>query len=196
MKKLSIIASALALSFSSQVFAESNTPVVWDFAEVGYKKVKVDDLTLDGYTFNASKLVTENVFVFTSFSRTQDDVNVGLASDLDVELDQLNFGFGFRNEVNASTDFFASVSYEVADISIADEGVDDDGFAVDFGLRSMFGENLELGASFGLLQLGDESDYVAGLSANYQITEQFSATLGFDYMDDVKQYAVSARYSF
>ena len=66
---------------------------------------------------------------------------------MDVELDQLNFGFGFRNEVNASTDFFASVSYEVADISIADEGVDDDGFAVDFGLRSMFGENLELGAS-------------------------------------------------
>ncbi|QOL24913.1 hypothetical protein LP316_11410 [Thalassotalea sp. LPB0316] len=195
MKKLSVIASAMALAFSANVLAENNTPVSWDFAELGYKKVKFDGLTLDGYAVNISKLVTEQVYVFGSFARTQDDIDVGLASDINVELDQYNLGVGYRSQVNDTTDFFTAISYEIADVSAADEGMDDDGFAVDFGLRSMFGENLELAGTFGLLHL-EGTDYVAGVSANYQFTENFSATLGFEYMADVKQYALSARYSF
>ena len=34
-----MIASVLALSFSYNVFAETDAPVSWDYAEVGYKKV-------------------------------------------------------------------------------------------------------------------------------------------------------------
>lgn len=196
MKKLSMIASVLALSFSSNVFAETDAPVSWDYAEVGYKKVKLDGLTLDGYVVDVTKSITNNMFVFTSFSRAQDDVNVGLASTLDVELDQFNLGVGYRNAITETTDFFATLSFETADVSIADESVDDDGFGAEIGVRSMLTDNLELGGNFGLLSLGDEQDYVIGVAANYQITEQFSATLGFEYMDDVKQYEASVRYSF
>ena len=110
----------------------------------------------NGIKFRASVGTWHNLFAFVDFTSSDIDVDVVVtnaggvfpASD---EFDYTTYrsGIGVKWSLTHSTDFFGAVSYDTTDFdfgSFAGENFDtgDKDIGAQLGLRSMFGDNLEL----------------------------------------------------
>jgi len=188
-KKL-LLGTALVFA-SSSVFADGPS---YNFIQVGYQEAKLDDdffdIDGDGFGIGGSFEIAENWFIIAGYS--------SLGFDFGVDLDQLSVGGGYHVGISDRTDVFATLSYLSAEVSASGFGsIDEDGYGVSVGLRSMLSDEFELNGSVGYSDLGDGADGTAfGIGALYSFTSNFAIGLNLGFEEDVTMYGVGARFYF
>lgn len=169
----------------------------YNFVEVGYQKVDLDEDPLpgvsvdgDGYGIGGAFEVGESWFITAGYSKVEFDFNI--------DLDQLGLGVGYHVDVSPNADFFATLSYVRAEASVSGfESVDEDGFGATIGIRGMVGEKVELSGSIGYVDLGDGGDGTSfGVAALYNVTDAIALGLNIETDDDVTGYGIGARFYF
>jgi hypothetical protein len=191
MKKL-VLASALLLSMGTVQAVES---VRWDNASLSYQSVDLDGDKLTGFGISGTKLVGDNVFIAGSYGSVSDDVDV-FGSKVDMDLNTLSIGLGYRHAISSTTDFFGIVSYQDMEVEASFQGNSEDasenGYGLQAGLRSLVTAQLELSGSLSYVDIADESETGFNVSAMYHFTDQFSAGVGYGKSDDVDSLSLSA----
>jgi opacity protein-like surface antigen len=191
MKKV-VLASALLLSIGSIQAAES---VRWDSASLSYQSVDLDGDKLTGFGVSGIKLIGKDFFVAGSYSSVSDDIDV-FGSKVDLDLNKLSVGLGYRHAISNNTDLFGIVSYQDVEIEASFQGNSGDesenGYGLQAGIRSLVTENIELSGSLSYVDIADESETGFDVSAMYHFTEKFSAGVGYGKSDDVDSLSLSA----
>jgi len=150
----------------------------------------------NGIKFRASFGTWHNLFAFVDFTSTDIDVDVVVtnaggefpASD---EFDYTTYrsGIGMKWSVTHSTDLYGAISYDSTDFdfgSFAGENFDAGGKDVgaQVGVRSIFGDNLELRANVRYSAVGDvdlstgtmDADTLFGVGFGYELIRGLSIT--------------------
>jgi len=150
----------------------------------------------NGIKFRGSVGTWHNLFAFIDFSST--DINVdalvsnslGQVSDSDeFDFTTIRGGVGVKWSVTHKTDIYAAVSYDSTDLdygSFAGENFDTGGKDVggQVGVRSIFGDKLELRANVRYSGVGDvdlntgemDADTLFGVGFGYELIRGFSIT--------------------
>ena len=168
----------------------------YNFIDIGYQEAELDgdlagfSVDGDGYGIRGSFEVGENWFVAVGYS--------SLGFDFGVDLDQIAVGGGYYFGMSERTDFFASLSYLSAEVSAGGFGsVDEDGYGVSVGIRSMLTDNFELNGSIGYSDLGDGADGTAfNAGALYSFTPTFAIGFDIGIDEDVTLYGLGGRFYF
>jgi long-subunit fatty acid transport protein len=183
-----------ALIFAlSPAFAGSPS---YNFIDIGYLEAEFDDdltgfsVDGDGYGISGSFEVGENWFVGVGYS--------SIGFDFGVDLDQVSVGGGYHFGMSDRTDFFATLSYLWAEASVSNfDSVDEDGYGVAVGIRSMLTDNFELNGSIGYADLGDGADGTSfNAGALYSFTKTFAIGFDIGIDEDVTLYALGGRFYF
>lgn len=190
MKKV-ILASALVCAAGA---VQADQRPQWNQVSVAYQSADVEGETVTGFGLGGSALLSENIFVAGAFSQLSDDVEV-YGDTLEVDLNLVSLGVGFRHELSANTDLFAVVSYEDQELDIAYVGesgsYSDNGYGLAGGFRSMLSESFEISGSLGYVSIDDESDTTVAIGADYFLTDTVSIGLGHAMADDVDTTSIS-----
>jgi hypothetical protein len=198
MKKV-LLTSALLLSIGSVQAAETAQAPRWDSVSVSYQSVDVENETLTGFGIAGSKLLGESFFITGGLSNASDDIRISNES-VEVDLNTLSVGLGYRQPISQNTDVFGVVSYEDMEAEAKYQGnsvsAGDNGYGFKVGVRSIVTEQVELGASIQYIDISEDSDTVFAVSALYNFTERFSAGIGYSKAEDVNTLSVSAYYFF
>ena len=192
--KKSLLGLSVALLFSGAAFANSPS---WDLVELNYVKAEIDDTDLepDGFGLTGSVLVTENIFLMADYTALNES-----AFDIDVDLDTITAGVGYRYGISSTTDLYGTLSYEYAEASIEglfaeDLSGSDNGYGVTVGVRSMLTDAFELGGSIAYIDI-DEDDTIFTVEGRYYFTDNFAAGVSYGVAEDADLYTVSLRYAF
>ena len=190
MSRYFIGAAALLLSVSAM--AESPS---YNFVEAGYQSVDLDigggpDVDGDGWGLGGSFEIGENMFVFASYADTGFDFNV--------DLTQLQAGFGWKTDLTESTNFFARAAYVDAEIDAPGfPSMSEDGYGLGIGVRSNVSELIELYGEITYVDLGSGADSTGfGGGVYFNITKNFALGVGASTDDDVTAYGATARFYF
>jgi opacity protein-like surface antigen len=190
MKKLILAAALSAVSAASFAAAPA-----WDFVQASYVMTDFDDSDLtyepDGFAISASKLVTDDVFVTGSYSMQNDDI-VGI----EVDLDRMSLGLGYRYALSNRTDLFGIVSYEDVEISGSGTSESEDGYGLTAGARSMVMDNIELRGAVKYIDTDSGSDTSLIIGGDYFFSPAFAVGVSYETSDDVSTFGLNARYNF
>ena len=190
MKKL-LVASALLLSVGSVHAADS---VRWDSVSASIESVDLDGQKFTGFGVSGTKLLNENVFLTGSYSTVSDDMKV-FGSTIDVDLNTLSLGAGYRYALDTNIDVFGVLSYVDLSADVSGFGTSSDdsenGFGLEAGVRSLLNEQFEVMGSVSYVDVGDESEVGFGVSGIYHFNEQFSASLGYVAAEDTDTLSAS-----
>ncbi|NDW22108.1 outer membrane beta-barrel protein [Alteromonas hispanica] len=190
MKKLILAAALSAISAGSFAAAPA-----WDFVQGSYVMTDFDDSDFeyepDGFAISASKLVTDRVFVTGDYSQQNDDI-----FGLEVDLDMLTLGLGYRYALSNQTDLFGIVSYEDIEVSGVGESDGEDGYGLTAGARSMVMDNVELRGAVKYIDSDSGSDTSIIIGADYFFSPAFAVGVGYEASDDLNTFALNARYNF
>ncbi|MBB1311372.1 hypothetical protein H5162_18290 [Pseudoalteromonas sp. SR41-8] len=131
--KYAVIAGALSL-FSITAVANETAGLSYDYVEVGYAKMDVDDLdelSFDGYAVKLSKQVSSNWYLTGLYASTSDDLSNSVSEDyrdifqngeyvgtsqlytegkLDAEFTRLELSAGYIQRLSAVTNLDYSIS--------------------------------------------------------------------------------------
>lgn len=168
----------------------------YNFIEIGYQEAELDDdlagfsFDGDGFGIGGSFEVGESWFIGVGYST--------IGFDFGIDLDQISVGGGYHAGMSDRTDFFATLSYLSVEVSASGFGsVDEDGYGVAVGVRSMLTDNVELNGSLGYSDLGDGADGTAfNVGALYSFTESFAVGFDIGIEEDVTLYSLGGRFYF
>lgn len=164
----------------------------YNYVEFGYQVVDIDGASddADGFGINGSFEVGENVFVTASYAQAEFD-ELGFEADIDT----LSVGLGYHVGISDTVDFYGTLSWLQADVSVAGFGsADEDGFGATIGLRGMVGDNIELTGHLGYADLGDAGDgTTVGGGLLYNVSDNFSVGIFVDVDDDTTAYGGGIR---
>jgi len=179
-KKLFAGAILSVLSFG----ALADTPS-FNNIEIGYSNIDFDGLPdFSGFEIKGSKELSENWYLAGDYT----DVSEGGFS-----LSLTTFGFGYKNDFSDSSSYFAEIDYARLD---ADGGVDESGYEISFGVRSMLSNELELKAAIEYLDIDNEDTTYLVLGSAYNFTDNMALYADYKYESDVSEYGVGVRFSF
>lgn len=188
--------------------ASANVKNTYDFIDVGYAGVKVDDADIDvtfsGLVLEASKLITENVFVTGQLAKVEDSgVDSGVTYDWDVNL--LKVSVGYRFGIAPATDLYGQVGYarqkDTINAAFSGQRISEsetgDGYLVKVGLKHSFGrfegglfaERSDFGGDY-------EASTFVGVDGRVKFTDRFHGVVSYAKDSDVAQYKIAASYAF
>jgi opacity protein-like surface antigen len=183
MKKL--LGTALVL-FAVPAFAAD---LNYNYLQAGYQRFDFDGASeeFDGYGIGGSFAVGDNWFIDASYGTI--DLGAG------VDLDTMSVGFGYHVGISDNADFYGSLSWVRADVSIAGLGSgNEDGYGATIGLRGMVGENVELTGHVNYSDLGDGADgTTVGAGLLYSFTDNFAVGIFIDVDEDATAYGGGVR---
>ncbi|MFK3865880.1 hypothetical protein [Pseudoalteromonas rhizosphaerae] len=192
--KYAVIAGALSL-FSITAVANETVGLSYDYVEVGYAKMDVDDLdelSFDGYAVKLSKQVSSNWYLTGLYASTSDDLSNSVSEDyrdifqngeyvgtsqlytegkLDAEFTRLELSAGYIQRLSAVTNLDYSINlgrlkYSTDFINLVEERFNGQVFSSSESAYS-------------------ESDSADILSANVQVrhlvTDKFEVNAGLGY---------------
>ena len=170
--KTKILALALVALAPFAVMAD----VSYSYAEASYQMGGEIDggggntADTDGFALSGSFAVNDNWFVEFDYSTLGTD-----PSGLDIN--SMALLAGWHGEM-----FFAKVGYESLELDAGGGGsADDSGYNLDFGLRSMVGENFELNGHVGYSDLGNFDTFTNyGFGAMYAFGDNMGITFNYD----------------
>jgi len=179
-KKIFAGAILSVLSFG----AMADTPS-FNYVEIGYANTDFDGLPdFSGFEIKASKELSDNWYVAGDYS----DV-----SENGFSLQLTTLGFGYKNDFSASSSYFAELDYARLD---ADGGVDESGYEMTFGVRSMLNSEIELKAAIEYLDIDNDDTTSLVLGGAYNFTDNMAFYADYKYDSDVSRYGVGVRFSF
>jgi opacity protein-like surface antigen len=190
--KRTILASIFG-ALSLNAFAASPS---YDFVKVGYVQADIEDagdFEPTGFQIQGFKSLNENVYLTGRYGQLSEDV-----SGVDIDLDYVSAGVGYRYGLTQNTDFFGEVTYEYVNLDIeldSISGEDDNGYGITAGIRSMLSEQFELRGAIRYIDIEDD-ETAFEIGADYFFTPQFSFGATYVIADDVDLLGVSARYTF
>lgn len=205
MRKIAMLGAVLSMGMCGVAFAAEGPSYTYVEAGYGITDLQVPGANAgaDGFVVAGSLELPNNFFVTASYGDRGYDEDAGGIDQTD-----LSAGVGYKWAVSDSVDFFAGASFESLKLK-PDVGssVDDTGFGVNVGVRSLVTEKLELNTTleYTSVKLSDAGVKISGfgLSAGgrYYFTPSFAG--GLDFVSD-KFYAgisqatfiASLRYSF
>jgi len=194
--KKAVIAVALGCCAG---IAQADQGPKWDGFSLSYQSVDFLDEKLTGFGLSGTKLINEDLFLAGSYSSISGDTRI-FSQSIDIELNQLSLGLGFRTAISPETDFYGIVSYESIEAKAGYMGSSDsaseNGYGLRAGIRSMVSESVELSAGLAHVSDGDESDNYFNVGAAYFFTDQFSLGLGYSSSSDIDTTSLSASIYF
>ena len=188
----------VALLLLSSVFATpaafAETPH-FNYVSGGYLNADLDGDDANGWTLDGSKLLGDNFFVSGQYK------TVGDSEDgLDVDLNWLSAGVGYRTAMSESTDFYGLVTYENIETEVSYSGSDfsddENGYGLSAGVRSMLTDSIEIDGRLGYIDIADDSETAITLGARYYVNTNFSVGTSYTTIDDLDYISLTARYSF
>ena len=190
--KRTILASIFG-ALSLNAFAASPS---YDFVKAGYVQADIEDagdFEPTGFQIQGFKSLNENVYLTGRYGQLGEDV-----SGVDIDLDYVSAGVGYRYGLTQNTDFFGEVTYEYVNLDVeldSISGEDDNGYGITAGIRSMLSEQFELRGAIRYIDIEDD-ETAFEIGADYFFTPQFSFGATYVIADDVDLLGVSARYTF
>ncbi|MEE7547369.1 Ax21 family protein [Xanthomonas sp. Kuri4-1] len=145
MKKISLL--ALGLLATLPFAASAAEGLSYSYVEGDYVRTPTDSRDGDGWGFKGSYAFTPNWSVFGDYSKQNADDNNSVFESSDFDVQQWGLGISYNHEIATSTDWVARASYRKLDLDTPN--VNFDGFSVETGLRTAFGEHFEVYALAG-----------------------------------------------
>jgi hypothetical protein len=183
MKKL--LATVLVL-FAVPVFAAD---LNYNYLQAGYQRFDFDGVSeeFDGYGIGGSFGIGDSWFIDASYGTV--DVGTG------IDFDTISAGFGYHVGISDNVDFYGSLSWVRADVSISGLGSgSEDGYGATIGLRGMVGTSVELTGNVSYVDLGDGADdTTVGAGLLYSFTDNFAVGIFIDANDDATAYGGGIR---
>ena len=150
------------------------------------------DKDVDGVALRASFEITDQVFVFGSFSNQSTSI-----FDNDVDLMSFRIGAGYAWPIAKNVDVFGKVGYGRVEADVPGPNLSDDGYTLGVGMRGRVLEQLELEGAVNYTDLNDSGDDTSlGLAARYFFTPRFAGGLEGEFGDNVDTYGVNVRWNF
>lgn len=192
--KMNKVSLLLLTTLVASPIAFAKTPN-FNFVSGGYLDGDIDGEGADGWTIDGSTLVSENVFLSGQYQTVGDSEN-----GLDVDINWLSAGVGYRTAISASTDFYGLVTYENLEAEASYRGnsasEDENGYGLSVGVRSMVSDSIELDGRLGYIDIADESETSISVGARFHMNESFSFGANYTSLDDLDLISATVRYSF
>ena len=171
----------------------------YNFFDGGYLRLDLDDLDLDptGFFARGSVEISDNWFLHGGLQSADDSTGV-----VDVDADQFNLGAGFKTDLGTNTSLHVVLDYINVEVEAANRfggraSVDENGYGLGVGVRSMASENFELNADVGYSDLGDEDGLGFGVGAVWYVTESLGLLVELSSDDDSNnQFMIGGRLNF
>ena len=160
--------------------ATRDTAMNYNFAEFRY--VDVDVAGGDGFKLGGSYHVNNNWLVVGSLTT--------LSYDNNLDARWIEVGAGYVWPMQDNWDIVASARY----VNISDD-FDDDGIALEGGLRGFLAPQFEIRGSLNYLAL-DDSDTFLEFGGDYYFTDEFAAGLTLEFAGDADVLTIGARWFF
>jgi len=178
-KKLLASAVLSILSFG----AMADTPS-FDNVEIGYANFDFDGFDVDGYEIKGSKQISDDFYIAGDYT----DLSENGAS-----ISLITIGFGYKNDFSSSSSFFAELDFARLDAS---GGLDENGYELTFGVRSMFTEQFEVKAAVEYLDIDNDDTTSLLLGGAYNFTDSVAVYADYKYESDLSRYGVGVRFNF
>lgn len=169
--------------------------ISYNFVEVGYGVVAVDvgaplDGEGEGPQLSASYEIDRSFTAFIGVSTTD-------FSKDNIELDDLNYGLGWRHALSDNASVFLNVAYLHTDFNLV--GIptfDEDGYGVTLGYRAENQSPWEFLGTIDYINVEGGVKFGAGVSLVFDATRHFSVTGGVNYFDQSSMAHLGVRYIF
>lgn len=189
---LAIIASL------SPALAQADQPS-YTFVDGGYLRLDLDDISLDptGFFIRGSVELAENWFLQAGYLNADDSTGL-----IDVEIDQFNFGGGFKTAVGEDTSINVTLNYISAEAEASYQyggsfTEDEDGYGIGAGIRSMLSDSFELNAAIGYSDSGEADGVEFGVGAVWYVFDNIGILVEAASDDDSnRQYMIGGRVRF
>jgi hypothetical protein len=163
----------------------------YSYVELGYDETEYQvgntDVDGDGLTLSGSYEINDDWHAFASYG----------SADLDfgVDLDSWVIGAGYAFPLRQDVDLYGRVLYLNLDADVGAQGADEDGLGLQFRIRALVTDELELEGGVQYVDIED-SDTSLQVAARYYFTDTFSAGIGLTVAGDTDGIGINARYSF
>ena len=88
------------------------------------------------------------------------------------------------------------VSYQYVELEAESESIDENGYGLHAGVRSMLTDSVEVVTQVAYIDIDDESETSWGASAYYHFNDNFAIGAGYGTADDVDTFTASLRLTF
>ena len=178
-QRITLLTAVIAGTLSCSALAASPN---WQFAEAGYTNLDNDFVDFDGLSISSKYLLDNNIYLNGEYSDLSKD---------GYDLNRTTLGAGYRIPMNSTTDAYVGANYERVDTNLVDEN----GYSVNAGVRSMVTREVELMGQVGYYDV-DDGDVTVKVGANYYFAPRWAAGLSYEKIDDADFTQVTARYTF
>ena len=163
----------------------------YSYVEIGYDESDFDvgggDIDGDGLTLSGSYEINDDWHAFASYGTADLDFNV--------DIDTLAVGVGYVFPLQDDVDLYGRVLYINQDIDTPGGDADEDGLGLQFRIRALVADDLEVEGGIQYVDVGD-NDTSLQAGARYYFTEEFSAGVGITFGGDTDGIGINARFSF
>jgi hypothetical protein len=163
----------------------------YTYVELGYDETEYQagntDVDGDGLTLSGSFEINDDWHAFASYGTA--DLDFG------IDLDTFVIGAGYAFPLRQDVDLYGRVLYLSLDADQGALGADEDGLGLQFRIRALVTDELELEGGVQYVDIED-SDTSLQVGARYYFTDTFSAGIGLTIAGDTDGIGINARYSF
>lgn len=196
--KLTLLTAGLfALAGTAQA-----TELNYDYIEAGYSVVDFDDIDedLSGIFIAGSVLVSDQVFLFGSYTDGQTDRFTLFGDRGRIGVSGYTLGIGLRAPLAPQTDLNVGAAFERAKVEgrsgFSYLGSDsDNGYSLALGLRHLVAPTFELAADVTYIDIS-EDDTVLTLGGVWHVSELVGVGLGYFVGSDASGWEARVRFKF
>ncbi|HEX6930082.1 MAG TPA: outer membrane beta-barrel protein [Gammaproteobacteria bacterium] len=194
MKKKTIAAAIAALMLPAAAIAADADGVLaadknlsYTFGELAYHDLDAAGASVDGLGVEGSYEFTDMFFGFASF----DDIG-GEGYDSTT----LTVGVGAAIGLTDKVDGYGKLGIVQNDTSFGPSETDDSGFGLEFGVRAMAAENIEVFGDIQYVDIYEDSQTGFELGGRYWMNQDLGFSLAYTDVEDSDGLVLAARYHF
>lgn len=169
----------------------------YDFVQGTYASSTIDtglgDIDSTGFGFSGSFSISENLAFTVGYGTSSADRFLGI----DVDTSSTTFGVTAHTSSGSKTDIFGGFTVLMADIELSDGFTtisdDDTGNIINFGVRHMVSDTLELTVAFSRTDIFDDTSNATGFGLRFHSDEKLSLAVGYTIGDDVDTLLLNVR---
>lgn len=190
-KNAFLLGTLATFGLTAPALAENSNALSYTYVEAGYVSTELDDdvfgtdIDGDGFSLQGAVAFTPHIHAYAEY--------INQDFDFDVSIDTWEIGVGANWPLAKNLDVIGRLGFANADADVVDE----DGFALQAGLRGRLGERFELEGLAHYVDLGDLDDNTSfRLTGRAFVTNAFAITAGAEFDSDAAIWTIGGRYTF